>query len=205
MNENTYIHPTKSTPPTPDSTVVTSPPDTMKKNQLYIQIGTGVITAVGFLTILMQIIGTINISIAWFYFQLVVLIAAWAMMNRQNEKRGQTLIVALIVAITIMIIINSIWPGATIKSAYESSFMTTEIYLSENTKNETIDVPDKTTVRFKSNKRFLILERRGTKPDGSYIMEPVKMPPGKSERYFTWGGNIVLQGLYDETSLKVSY
>ena len=165
----------------------------------------GLVMAIGYLITIAQIAGTSNFSTTTFYLLLVALMAVLAVANWLEVNDGRKPIVALLVVMTFLIIINSIWPGASVKSAYESFFMTAVVYLDKDEKNETIDIPDRTTVQFKSNKRFTILERRGTSPDGSYILEPVKMPPGKSERYFTWGGNIVLQGLYDGTVLKVSY
>jgi len=165
----------------------------------------GLAMAIGYLITIAQIAGTSNFSTTTFYLLLVALMAVLAVANWLEVNDGRKPIVALLVVTTFLIFMNSIWPGASVKSAYESFFISDVVYLDKDKKNETIDIPDKTNVQFKSNKRFEILERRGTKPDGSFILEPVRMPPGKSERYFTWGGNIVLQGLYDGTVLKVSY
>ena len=69
----------------------------------------------------------------------------------------------------------------------------------------TVSHPDRTTVHFEANKAFTILERNGTNPDGSFILAPINMPAGKSQRYFAWGGSPYIEGLYDGTQITVSY
>jgi len=69
----------------------------------------------------------------------------------------------------------------------------------------TISHPDKTIVHFEANKAFAILERNGTNPDGSFILSPINIPVGKSQRYFAWGGSPYIEGLYDDTQVTVSY
>ena len=80
-----------------------------------------------------------------------------------------------------------------------------EIILYNGVENKTVNIPDKTMAKFKSSEQFAIMERQGTKPDGSYIIEEVIMPLGESQRFFVWGGNIVLKGLYNKTKLEVTF
>ncbi|MCK4554060.1 hypothetical protein KAU19_03795 [Candidatus Parcubacteria bacterium] len=69
----------------------------------------------------------------------------------------------------------------------------------------TISVPDKSTIQFSSNEAFYVVERFGINDDGTEKLTDIKMPQGNSKRYFTWGGTVRVQGMYDNTKLTVLY
>jgi len=67
----------------------------------------------------------------------------------------------------------------------------------------TLSVPDNSTVYMEADKAFGILERYGNKDDGSEKLSTLTLPPGKSNKYFTWGGTLRVVGLYDNTAVKL--
>lgn len=77
--------------------------------------------------------------------------------------------------------------------------------LNKGERKGTIVHPNRTIVHFESDKAFVLLERSGTRPDGSYVLTPIDMPTGKSQRYFEWGGTPTVEGLFDGTRVAVSY
>ena len=176
-----------------------------KKYEEFIKLSAKVITTLSFLLLLTKISGMKDITNAWLCVLLIGLMMAYGANEWVNEKSSQSAIVALIICFSLAIIINVVYPGWNVKTALDSLSVSKEINLQRGVKNEEVDIPNNTNVNFKSNKRFAILERRGTNPDGTYLLFQVEMPPGNSKRYFVWGGNIILFGLYDGTELKVSY
>lgn len=67
----------------------------------------------------------------------------------------------------------------------------------------TLSVPDNSTVYLEADKAFCLLERYGSKDDGSEKLSTLTLPPGKSNKYFAWGGTLRVVGLYDNTAVKL--